>query len=292
MSFPYLGETKSLNDQTRRGLPGEFVQLSDGVTHYELGGPSDGQVVILVHGFSVPYFVWDPTFEALCAAGFRTLRYDLFGRGFSDRPRARYDFDLFDQQLLDLVDELEIEQPFTLMGLSMGGPISAIFADRHSKMIDKLILVDPAGVPIEPPLILNLMLIPGVGELLLGLFGSETLLNSMTDDLFDPKDVKLLQDGYRPQMEYQGFKRALLSTMRGDVLGNSLPIYQRIGENDLQVMLIWGREDRTIPFAYSQMIVDAIPHVQFHPIDKAGHIPHYERPEIVNPLLIDFLQKT
>ncbi len=290
MSFPYLGEIKTLNDVTRRGLPGEFVRLSDGVTHYELGGPLDGQAVVLVHGFSVPCFVWDPTFEALCTAGFRTLRYDLFGRGFSDRPRAAYDFDFFDRQLFELIDNLDLSPRVSIMGLSMGGPISANFADRHPELVEKLILVDPAGAPIDAPPILKLMLIPGVGELFLGLFGSETLLNSMTNDLFDPKDVKLLQDGYRPQMEYKGFKRALLSTMRGDVLGNSLPIYQRIGESDLPVMVIWGREDRTIPFAYSQMIVDAISHVQFHPIDEAGHIPHFERAEIVNPLLIEFLQ--
>ncbi|MBC8508414.1 MAG: alpha/beta fold hydrolase [Chloroflexi bacterium] len=292
MSFPYLDETKTLNDETRRDLPGEFVKLSEGVTHYELGGPEDGQPVVLVHGFSVPNFIWDPTFDALTAAGLRVLRYDLFGRGFSDRPRKRYDFTLFDRQLFELVEALEIERPFSLMGLSMGGPISANFTDRHPELVAKLVLIDPAGVPIDAPFILKLMLIPGMGELFLGLFGSKALLESMTEDLYDPKDIKLLQDGYRPQMEYKGFKRALLSTMREDVLGDALPIYKRIGDSDLPVLLIWGREDRTVPFAHSQFVLDALPQAQFHPIDDTGHIPHFERPEIVNPLLIEFLGKS
>jgi len=124
------------------------------------------------------------------------------------------------------------------------------------------------------------------------LFGSETLLKSMTEDFFDPKDVAAFQDRYRIQMQYRGFKRALLSTMRGDVLMDSLPIYRRIGQSGIPVLLLWGREDRTIPFAYSHYVVDAIPQVQFHPIEEAGHIPHYERPEVVNPLLIEFLRKT
>lgn len=51
MSFPYLGESKELSDETRAELPGEFIQLSDGVTHYEVAGPQDGQPVVLVHGF-------------------------------------------------------------------------------------------------------------------------------------------------------------------------------------------------------------------------------------------------
>ena len=79
---------------------------------------------------------------------------------------------------------------------------------------------------------------------------------------------------------------ALLSTMRGDVLGNSLPIYKRIGESKLPVMLVWGREDRTVPYAHSHLALNVIPQVQFHPIAEAGHIPQFERPEIVYPLLV------
>lgn len=33
-------------------------------------------------------------------------------------------------------------------------------------------------------------------------------------------------------------------------------------------------------------------HVEFHAIDEAGHVPHYEQPEVVNPLLIEFLRKS
>ena len=119
MSFPYLDETKELNDSTRKSASGSFVALSDGVTHYELGGPRDGHSVVLVHGFSVPYFIFDSTFEFLVNAGFRVLRYDLIGRGFSDRPNVDYDIHLFVRQLKDLLDALELKQ-IDLVGLSMG----------------------------------------------------------------------------------------------------------------------------------------------------------------------------
>ena len=92
-------ESKTLDDNIRRGLPGQFIKLSDGYVHYELSGPDDGPVVILIHGFSAHYFVWDDTHPALTKAGFRVLRYDLYGRGFSDRPNVTYDEQLFDRQL-------------------------------------------------------------------------------------------------------------------------------------------------------------------------------------------------
>src|SRR3972149_9257308 len=139
---------------------GSFIQLSDGVTHYELGGPQNGQPVVLVHGFSVPYFIFDPTFEALTKAGFRVLRYDLFGRGWSDRPRAKYNISLFVKQLKDLLDALQFQQ-VNLIGLSMGGPIAASFTARYPERVDKLALIDPAGArPIDLSVLLKATKLP------------------------------------------------------------------------------------------------------------------------------------
>ena len=84
-------ERRTLDTAARAAAPGRFVRLRDGVTHYDLSGPDGGRTVVLLSGGSVPYYLWDPTREALAASGFRVLRYDYFGRGFSDRPKLRYD---------------------------------------------------------------------------------------------------------------------------------------------------------------------------------------------------------
>ncbi len=97
-------------------MPGQFVNLEDGVTHYELTGPADGPLVVLVHGFSVPFYVWDPTVAGLTAAGFQVLRYDLYGRGYSDRPETDYDLDLFVRQLSQLTEVVTLSKPFNLLG--------------------------------------------------------------------------------------------------------------------------------------------------------------------------------
>ena len=79
-------ESETLTDAVRSQVSGSFLRLADGVVHYELAGPPptvlDARTVVLIHGFSVPYYIWDPTFEALAQAGFRVLRYDLYGRGY------------------------------------------------------------------------------------------------------------------------------------------------------------------------------------------------------------------
>ncbi len=250
-TFPYLGETEELNEATRANVPGSFVQLSTGCTHYELGGEQNGQPVVLVHGFSVPYFIWGPTFDFLTKSDFRVLRYDLFGRGYSDRPKVRYDIDTFCKQLRELLDTLGFEQ-VSLIGLSMGGPITASFTGLYPNQVERLVLIDPAGAkPIFLSKLLKAALLPGIGELALGLFGSEAMLKGIAGDFFGPDLVREFQEKYRVQMKFKGFKRALLSTMRSGMLGDFSSAYRKVGELDTPTMLLWGRDDKTVPFAYS-----------------------------------------
>jgi pimeloyl-ACP methyl ester carboxylesterase len=289
--FPYRGETEILDEAARTAAPGSFVQLTDGCTHYELGGPQAGRAVVLVHGFSVPYFIWEPTFQALTGAGFRTLRFDLFGRGYSDRPRARYDLDFFTRQLEELLEALKLER-VTLIGLSMGGPIAAAFTAHQPARVRGLALVDPIGFePLGLSAWLRAALLPGVGELALGLLGNERLLKSIAADFFDPEQIGMFQEQYRVQMKYRGFKRAILATMRHGALEGFPQVYRRVGELGMPVMLIWGEQDRTIPLQNSRAILQAIQRTAFHAIENSGHIPHYERPDLVNPILIDFAGK-
>src|SRR5215831_16817722 len=103
-------ETRDLNAATRAGVSGAFAQLGDGYTHYELGGPENGSrpVVVLAAGFSVPYYIWDPTFKALTGAGFRVLRYDYYGRGYSDRPAIAFSDEMYVRQLEQLLNGLQL----------------------------------------------------------------------------------------------------------------------------------------------------------------------------------------
>jgi len=291
MSFP-LFESKTLNDETRRSAKGSFVQLPNGVTHYELSNPDNEEIVVFVHGFSVPYFIFDPTYEFLSRSGFSVLRYDLFGRGFSDRPYKRYNINFFVNQLADLLDSLRISRPVHLIGLSMGGPITATFTARHPEQVKSLTLIDPAGVrPISLTPTLKAMKLPGVAEAVFGLIGSEAMVKSAAKDFFDPELVGMFIDKYKVQMQYKGFKRAILSSVRNKMLGSFMESYKTVGKLEKPILLFWGRNDMTVPYEHSKDLLATLPNAELHTIEDCGHIPHYEKPDEFNPILLDFLRK-
>lgn len=307
MPFSYRDETQELNERTRREASGSFVQLPDGFTHYELSDPfphpalgtplpvGEGtgvRVVVLVHGFSVPYFIYDPTFEFLTRAGFSVLRYDLFGRGYSDRPETNYNIDLFVRQLGDLLDALGLTSPVTLVGLSTGGPITAAYTARFPERVNKLVLIDPVGAKhFALGQALKVLAMPFVGEAIIGLLGIRGMTRISSSEEAIRTYADRLLPRYIAQMKYKGFKRAILSTIRNDMLGSFRPVYEQIGKMGKPVLLLWGEHDHTVPFRHSNTLQQVMPGLEFHAIEHCGHIPHYEKPDEVNPILLKFLRK-
>ncbi len=291
----FSDEQRTLDAGVRATLPGDTLRLSAGTTYYQQAGPGHGRPVVLIHGFSVPQFIWDPTFAALAAAGLQVTRYDLFGRGYSDRPRLPYDQGLFIRQLAELLDALQLPQA-DLVALSMGGPLAAEFAFRFPKRVGRLALIDPAGFELGLPVAVQALRLPLVGELALGVlgrFGRRSLIESMLTDFYQPSPATLdyFVPRYQEQMQYHGFKRAVLSTFRRGLLDQDLQVYQRLGQSGKPVLLIWGEHDQTVPFHHHQTFQQLVPQTEFHAIPGAGHLPHFERPELVNPLLVEFLSR-
>lgn len=60
-----------------------FIDLGKGRTHYRLSCHAGSDLVVLLHGFSVGSFVWEPLEARLIEAGHSTLIYDMYGHGFS-----------------------------------------------------------------------------------------------------------------------------------------------------------------------------------------------------------------
>ena len=95
---------------------------------------------------------------------------------------------------------------------------------------------------------------------------------------------------YRVQMQYRGFGRALLSTLRENSGRNLDSVYARVGVTGTPTLLVWGMQDSTVTIDHADGVRKAIPQAQYHPIERAAHLPHMERTDVVNPLLIGFLR--
>lgn len=292
LAIPYVAfdrEKSTLTQTARRDLGGSYVALTDGFTHYAWEGPADGPVVVLIHGFSTPMYNWDRTVPALAAAGFRVLRYDLFGRGFSDRPAVDYDRDLFDRQLVELTAALKIEGPVPLVGLSMGGAVAAIFAARHPERVNRLALIAPAGFPVEIPLTGKLVRLPVLGTYLMKVAGDRTLEKSVRRALYRPEREPDYIHRFGEQLAFKGYKRAIVSTLRHFDLNDQRAAFEAAGAHPRPVLLIWGRQDAIVPFAHSARVLAAMPRARLVALDEAGHCCQYEASERVNPALVSFL---
>ena len=286
LPFYYNTEKEELTKEIRENVSGDFISLSQGVTHYQQANVGANRTVVLVHGFSVPYYIWDPTFEFLANQGFHVVRYDLLGRGYSDRPDVDYTQELFDRQLLDLIAALNITKKFDIVGLSMGGAIVAKFVADHPEKINKVAFVDPSHEGYTS----KLLSVPLLGEYYATVFMLPKAADSQLGDFRDPEKFTSWPDKYRQQMQYKGFRNALLSTLRHFMKPDKIKDYEKIGQLGIPAMLIWGRQDQTLPFANSPRVAKALK-VETFVVEDSGHIPHFEHPEIVNPELLRFLNQ-
>ena len=244
-------EERALTGATRRLAPGEFVYLPDGATHYEIAGPDTGRPVLLVHGMSVPLYIWDSTVTALTAAGFRTIRLDLYGRGWSDRPDLPYDGDLTDRQLKGLLDSLGLPGPIDIIGVSYGGFVTGHFARSYPRRVRSLTLIDPVFASRPMPARFGL---PLFGPWLWQVTEVPRMAAGQPTDFLHPEAFPDWEERYRTQQRYAGFGRAILRT-RQQLAQTDLPaLYRTVGATGRPVLLIWGREDRVTPFAGSQVV--------------------------------------
>jgi len=293
--FPWLRgdlETRELDAFVRASMPDlSFVQLEDGYTRFEWAGPEDGRKVVLVHGFSSPGFVWDMQFHALADAGFRVLRYDQYGRGYSDRPNIPYSDDLYDRQLLQLLDSQGVNEAVTLVGLSMGGATTIRFTDRHPERVDRFVLFAPAGFAVDLPVYANVLRVPVLRQWLLKAVGDRIVLKGVEERVTtDPAMAAAFRENYMTQLAFKGYKRALLSTLLYNPLTDLEDIYVRVGKQGKPCALFWGTDDTVVPYDQHDKVQQAIPHIQFIPLEGGGHTANYEMPDRVNPALIAFLQ--
>ena len=246
---------------------------------------------MLVHGFSTPLLIWERTAPALAAAGYCTVAYDLYGRGYSDRLKSAYGPELYERQLHDLVAALGVRWPVDLVGFSMGAQICARFADRHPARVRRLVLIDPAGFTAPAFRPSRLALLPGIGELLQRHAGpgavADRAVRMFADQAAVPPDLRAR---VLAQARFRGTGRALLSTRRS-IPAKVHKLYARLEAMRKPVLIIWGTEDRITPYKQHIQARALIPSAEFLAVDGAGHASMCERPNVVNPALIEFLRR-
>ncbi|HQQ96453.1 MAG TPA: alpha/beta hydrolase [Cyclobacteriaceae bacterium] len=280
-------ETIVKDDDFRAAIKtGNFVKLSDGYTFYEYENKQSDTILVMVHGFSVPSYIWDSTYYAAIKRGYGALRYDTYGRGFSDNPDVNYEVPLFARQLKELLDSLHINKPVNLLGLSDGGRTISVFTALYPERVKNLIYVDAAGFNTmdgTPPAS------TAVTEEEIQAFKQErypTMAKGQMSDFYDSLPFRGWDAKYQEVMKYKGFVRALISTQKNRV---DISAEQRkIAASGIPVFAIWGEHDTVVKLSdVTANLMERMPAVRLTVIHNAGHLPHMEQTREFNTLLFD-----
>ena len=252
-----------------------------------------GSPVILVHGLGASADIWMHNVETL-AAQHRVYVPDLVGFGRSDKPSVTFTPAYAIQFINDFMNALNIEHA-SLVGQSLGGGISLLYTLQFPNKVDKLVLVDSAGLGKETIFTLKLMSLPIIGELMsrpsrmqVSLFFKLAVRNPavITKDIIEtyyeffsqPGAQKFLLNVVRSIVNVHGGRKDLLS-----------PILKDLQKITAPTLIIWGKQDRVLPLKHAYFAREQLPNSSIHILDHCGHIPNLERPDEFNKVVLEFL---
>jgi pimeloyl-ACP methyl ester carboxylesterase len=278
---------KTLEKETTRSL----IKLKHGHVHYEMAGPENGEWIVMVPGFLGPMFVWDHNFNYFANAGYRVLRFDLYGRGYSAKPRISYNAQLYANQIKELTEKLEINSPFNLIGLSMGGAISSIFSSQNPERIKKLLLVSSFGLPLKRELKVKLANAPVISDMVFAVFGKGILKRNSGRAFHEKDNIDPFMAQFRPQLknDFRGLRKSVRSTYKNVIMNDFRPVFETLDNHPFPIEMVWGELDKILPLEYGKQISQLLPNVPFHLVQDCGHMPNYEKPKEFNSIALNFL---
>ncbi len=276
--FPLVMEAARLpmNAKERDTAPGQLANLSQGVTHYQWTGPNDGPVVVCIHGLTTPSFVWQSVAKHLAELGYRVLTYDLYGRGYSDRPFGRQTPAFFLQQLNDLLEDQEVKGDHAVIGYSMGGAIAAAFAASRPDDIRQVVLLAPAGMePVGEDRLRALFRTPVIGAWLMLLLYPSILKKGLEAEEGLPSSVPDITSMQRAELNYRGFVPAVHASMRGMLSDDLQETHGALYSQGIPVLAIWGQLDDVILISAKDKLGDWNPDSVHYVVEDAGHAVTY-----------------
>ncbi|WP_289537855.1 alpha/beta hydrolase [Pseudomonas sp. SO81] len=288
--FIARGETQDLDRLSRVRLPGSYVALSDGVTHYQLSGPKDGELVLLLPGLTIPLFYWSKFAEQLHRSGYRTLSFSAYGRGYSDRIRSAYTKQLFLKQAKELVEAVSDAEIKHVIATSMGALVAMSLVIDGWINPETLTLVGPAGISSQIPLAVRIARTRWVAELFGKFLGSKGVVDHLNHNVLAEEHAVELKKMVGEAFKHKGSMYSLLSTLRNFPLYGQQELFWRAGDLELPKLLLWGAEDQVTPVSGMPIVKSLLRPRESHIIHDCGHMAPFEHPEIVSSLFIDFVQ--
>jgi 4,5:9,10-diseco-3-hydroxy-5,9,17-trioxoandrosta-1(10),2-diene-4-oate hydrolase len=259
-----------------------------------------GHPVLLFHGAGGWAETWGELIPALASAGYRVVACDLPGFGRSDPPRrARY-FDatrcFYTRWVCDLMDALRLRRA-SMAGHSLGGTVAMLTAASAPERVSRLMLLAPGGFGDSVNLRLRMMGLPFT-ERLAPLLPDMVIRSFLRSCVYDPASIPewLYEDACRYARAGSSVEMARVMSQGLGVFGASRALREcwarRIGRIRSPTLVLWGREDRTLPVSHAEEARRQILTSRVEVIDGAGHLLMVEKPRAVVREVLDFLEAT
>ena len=256
--------------------PADMIDVAGTRLDVRDSGPKDAPAVILLHGFGSSLHTWE-TWSAALEADHRVVRFDLPGCGLSPPdPGGDYSDARSMDVLIALMDKLGIARA-SIVGNSMGGRIAWTFAAAHPDRVDRLVLISPDGFASPGFEYGKTPDVPSTIKLMRYVLPKPLVRMSLKPAYADPDTMTdALATRYYDLMRAPGVRDAMIARMAQSIRFDPVARLQTIRAPTL---LLWGEEDRMIPFTNAADYVKAIPRATLAPLPGVGHLPQEEAPQ-------------
>lgn len=256
------------------GLSLKQVTVGDLSIHYYEGGPSNAQTILMVHGFAANKDNW-LRFARHLSKDYRIIALDLPGFGASDRPAGSYDVGTQTERLASVIEALGIGR-LHLIGNSMGGHISALYAARYPDKVLSLALLDNAGITSPQPSELMQLLERGAAN---------PLVVKQPEDFQRLLEFVFVQPPYLPE-SLKGYfaEQAINNSAHYDqvfahLIERYIPLEPELAKIQAPTLIIWGAEDRALHVSSIEVMQPLLRKPSVVIMPKTGHAPMIERPQ-------------
>ncbi len=255
----------------------------------------DGPVLVLLHGDGETARDWRWVMPGLAAAGHRVLALSLPGHGGSASADSYAQEDLADW-LASVLEALGLDRA-TVIGNSIGALMGLHLTLRRPDLVERLVLVDSAGLGRVVNPVLAAETLPGLGEAAIAMSlmpgGAPLRAAVRSVNLFGqpwraPAGWWLdqLRWGSAPALLHASVecKRAILGAA-----GQHHVITGRLGEVRVPTLVLWGLLDKVVPFTHGRAAAKRLPNGRFQLLAGCGHMPHVECPKAFVDAVLRFL---
>ncbi len=263
-----------------------IIDLKDGFTYYKNNSIISNKLpVVLVHGFSVPSYIWDVTYQKLNSEGFNVITLDLYGRGLSKNVEKDYTDELFANQVINLLDYLNIEKA-NFIGLSNGGRVISKITDLKSDLINSLVYVASSGFRKINAVENKKVTVKEIENFINEKYS--TIAKGQLNDFKNPEKFNGWDTKYEQLLKYKGFANALISTTKNHYTMDEIHI--KINDLNIPVYTIWGDSDQVVIYdEFSERLNNLLPKRNEYFVSNSGHLPHMENQDEFNKIILSIL---